>query len=336
MTNDFRHGRRFLGPVAVLALALTLCLPNCALAMKQAVLLLQWLPQAQFAGYYVAQDKGFYREAGVDLKIRAGGPDTLASRELAEGEVEFATMFLATGVQRRAEGMPIVHLAQIVQRSALMLVARKDSGIVSPRDLGGRRVSIWDNEFQLQPMALFQRLGVIPELVPQGSTVNLFLRGGVAAVSAMWYNEYHTLLASGLDPSELTVFSFSDLELNYPEDGIYCLQTTWDEDPEMCRAVVAATLRGWRYAFDNPEEALEIMLSRMREARVPANRAHQRWMLARMRDIVMPAGNRRGGGEARMGKLDRLGYQRMAAALLERGLIPFAPTYERFAREATP
>lgn len=326
----------FFGPAAVLALILTLCLPDDVLALKKAALLLQWLPQAQFAGYYVALDKGFYREAGVDLEVRAGGPDTLASRELAEGEVEFATMFLATGVQRRAEGMPIVHLAQIVQRSALMLVARKDSGIASPRDLDGRRVSIWDNEFQLQPTALFQRLGVIPEFVPQGSTVNLFLRGGVAAVSAMWYNEYHTLLASGLDPSELTVFFFSDQELNFPEDGIYCLQTTWDEDPEMCRAVVAATLRGWRYAFDNPEEALGIVLSRMREARVPANRAHQRWMLARMRDIVMSAGNRRGGGEARMGKLDRLGYQRTAAVLLERGLIPFAPTYERFAREATP
>lgn len=336
MLNDSTHRRRFSGPAALLALALVLCLPGRALALKQATLLLQWLPQAQFAGYYVAREKGFYREAGVDLEIRAGGPDTLASRELAEGEVEFATMFLATGIQRRAEGMPIVHLAQIVQRSALMIVARKDSGITSPRDLDGKRVSLWDNEFQLQPQALFQRLGIAPELVPQGGTVNLFLRGGVTALSAMWYNEYHTLLASGLDPSELTVFSFADYELNFPEDGIYCLQTTWDEDPEMCRAVVAATLRGWRYAFDNPEEALDIVLAHMREARIPACRAHQRWMLARMRDIVMPAGNRRDDGLSRMGRLDRLGYQRMASALLEQGHIPFAPTYERFAREATP
>lgn len=306
-------------------------LPASGRAEKQAVLLLQWLPQAQFAGFYVAQDKGFYREAGVDLQIRAGGPDILASRELARGAVEFATMFLATGIQRQSEGMPLAHLAQLVQRSALMLVARSDSGVREPKDLEGRRVSLWDNEFQLQPQALFQRLGIVPDVVPQGSSLSLFLRGGVAAASAMWYNEYHTLLASGLNADELSVFFFADMGLNFPEDGIYCLGRTWEADPEMCRAVVAGTLKGWRYAFEHPDEALEIVLAHMREARVPANRAHQKWMLARMRDIILPPGR-----EDRLGRLDRLDYQRTASVLLERGLIPFAPTYERFTREALP
>lgn len=317
-------------PALCLFLFLTL-LPVPARAEKQAVLLLQWLPQAQFAGFYVARDKGFYREAGVDLTIRAGGPDILASRELARGAVEFATMFLATGMQRRSEGMPLVHLAQLVQRSALMLVARRDSGIREPKDLDGRRVSLWDNEFQLQPMALFQRLGIVPDVAPQGYSLNLFLRGGVAAASAMWYNEYHTLLSAGIDADELTVFFFADMGLNFPEDGIYCLERTWEQDPDLCRAVVAATLKGWRYAFDHPDEALEIVLEQMREARVPANRAHQKWMLARMRDIILPPGR-----EDRLGRLDRLDYQRTASVLLERGLIPFALTYERFTREALP
>lgn len=322
---------------ALFLTAALLCVLVCpggahAAEAKRAAIALQWQPQAQFAGFYVAQAKGFYREAGLDMEIIPGGQDVVASRLLAQGRAQFATMFLATGIERRAEtqGSPlaVVHLAQLVQRSALMLVTRADSGIKEPKDLDGRRVSLWDNEFQLQPRALFQRLGIQPRILPQSSTLGLFLRGGVDAASAMWYNEYHTLLASGLDPEDLRVFFYRDLDLNFPEDGIYTLEKTLQADPELCRAVVAASLRGWRYAFEHPEEALDIVLARMREAHVPVSRVHQRFMLARMKDVMLPATS----ADTPLGELRPADYDRVAGALTGLGLLNKAPTFREFSR----
>ncbi len=330
-----RSGAAWAALAMGLAAFLALLPPAAAAAgdLKPAALVLQWQPQAQFAGYYVAEAKGFYRDAGVDMKLIPGGPDVLASRLLASGQAQFATMFLATGVENRAQGMPLVHLAQLVQRSALMLVVRADSDIREPRDLDGRRVGIWDNEFQLQPQALFRRLGIRPRIVPQAGTMNLFLRGGVDAASAMWYNEYHALLSAGLDPEDLRVFFFRDLDLNFPEDGIYALRQTMDEDPDLCRAVVQASLRGWEYAFAHPDEALDLVIERARQAHLPTNRAHQGFMLARMRDVIL------GGPGDRvppLGVLDRADFERVAEALYSQGLIQARPDFEGFVGRVRP
>jgi NitT/TauT family transport system substrate-binding protein len=314
-----------------LACALLCAQPAPAQELKRASLALQWQPQAQFAGFYVAQDKGFYREAGVDMTLIPGGQDVIPSKLLAEGRAQFAIMFLATGMERRAEaqaGLPLAHLAQLVQRSALMLITRRGSGVETPRDLDGKRVSLWDNEFQLQPRALFQRLQIRPKIIPQSSTLGLFLRGGVDAASGMWYNEYHTLLASGLDPEDLRVFFYRDMGLNFPEDGIYTLEKTLAADPGLCRAVVAASLRGWEYAFAHPEEALSLVLSHMRKAHVPVSPAHQRFMLARMRDIMMPAAP----GDTPLGVLSRADYDNVARALVGLGLMKTPPPFETFSR----
>jgi len=316
-------------------LLLTLCLglPARADELKHAALALQWQPQAQFAGFYVAQEKGFYRQAGVDLAIIPGGPDVVASKLLAEGRAQFATMFLATGIERRAgqggEGLPVVLLAQLVQRSALMLITRADSPIKTPRDLAGKRVGLWDNEFRLQPLALFQRLGIHPIIIPQANTLNLFLRGGVDAASGMWYNEYHSLLASGLDPEDLRVFFYRDLDLNFPEDGLYTLEDTLARDPDLCRAVTAASLRGWEYAFAHPDEALDIVQNRMRAAHLPFSRAHQRFMLARMQDVMSaPAPGRQA-----LGNLDPADFERVVGALLAQRLIDTRPSLDTFFRD---
>jgi ABC-type nitrate/sulfonate/bicarbonate transport systems, periplasmic components len=305
--------------------------PAMAGEPTHAALVLQWQPQAQFAGYYVAQAKGFYREAGVDLNIISGGPDVVASRLLTSGQAQFATMFLATGMERRAEGLPLVNLAQLVQRSALMLFVHAGSNIHEPKDLDGKRVGLWDNEFQLQPRALFQRLGVHPVIVPQSNTLSLFLRGGVDAASGMWYNEYHTLLASGLDPEDLRVFFYRDMDLNFPEDGLYTLEKTLAADPALCRAVAQASLRGWEYAFAHPEEALDVVQTRQREAHLPTNRAHQRFMLARMRDVIL--------GQAAdhvppLGVLSRADFDRVAETLTRQGLLHARPSFADFYKGA--
>lgn len=292
-------------------------------------LVLHWLPQAQFAGVLMAEEKGFYARRGVDLAIVPGGPDINVSRHLAEGRAEFATMFLSTALERRASGMDLVHIGQIVHQSALMLVARRDSGVRALNDLHGRRVGMWGPDFQIQPRALFKRMGIEVEVVEQAPSMDLFMRGGLDAVSAMWYNEYHTLMSYGLDEKDMTAFFFRDLDLNFPEDGLYCLRETYDRDPAAAQAVAQATLEGWAYVFAHPEEALDLVIRRMKEHKVRANRAHQRWMLARMQDIILA------GGAPRL-NLDRPDFEAANAALVEQGFISDPPGYTDFVMEPGP
>lgn len=253
-------------------------------------LMLQWLPQAQFAGYYMAQDKGYYRQQGINLTILAGGPDKIISEELDSGNVDFGMMFLATALERHASGLPVVNIGQIIQHSSLMLISRAQSGIDKISDLDGKKVSLWANEFQIQPRMLFQQLGINVEIIPQASSLGLFLHGAVSATSGMWYNEYHTLLSAGLRKGELKPFFFRDTPYDFPEDGLYCLESTFEKNPELARGVLAATVKGWQYAFNHEEEALDLVAKRMQEANLPVNRVHQRWMLRRMRDILIGEG----------------------------------------------
>ncbi|BDQ37362.1 nitrate ABC transporter substrate-binding protein [Pseudodesulfovibrio nedwellii] len=310
--------------IAALAIALS---PVYAQALDKTSLVLQWLPQAQFAGYFVAKDKGFYEEEGIDLTLISGGPDVLASEQLDAGNAEFATLFLTTGLQRRTT-LPIVNIGQFVQRSALMLIAKKSSCITSFKDLNGKKIGLWGNEFQIQARALFRQMNLKVTVVPQSSSLDLFLRGGVHAASGMWYNEYHTLLTYGLDEEELHPLFFNDAGLNFPEDGIYCLEQTVEMRPELCQKLVRATIKGWEYTFAHQDEALDIVMHRMQSARVPANRAHQRWMLKRMEDIIMTD------EAATMGVLRKDDFERVRQTLLDTGFLDTAPTFEEFYKGA--
>jgi len=321
---------RTLSSLCLAVLGLLVLAGACpAAGLVPATMLLQWRPQAQFAGFYVAQERGFYREEGVNMTILPGGPERLVVDYLTSGAATFGGMFLARGVEVRANGAPVVNIAQIVQRSSLMLVAKTASGIRTVKDLAGRRVGLWGAEFGLQPKALFKREGIDPVVVAQGASLTLFLLGGVDACSAMWYNEYHTLMSAGLDVGELVPFFFHDLGLDFPEDGIYTLEQTWNENPELCRAVARATLKGWRYAFDHPAEALEIVLQQMERFHVPASRSHQRWMLARMRDVIAPE------GAAVDGALGRKQYELVVRTLIEAGMIKAAPGFAAFFKGPT-
>lgn len=306
----------------VLALML---IPSPALALEKTSIILQWVPQAQFTGFYMAQEKGFYNDAGVDLTIHHGGPDILASEWLETGKAEFATMFLAAALIRRST-LDLVNIGQFVQDSALMLITMADSKITHPQDLDGKKIGLWSNEFQVQPRALFKRLGLDVTVVPQSSSLDLFLRGGVQAATGMLYNEYHLLLSYGIDEHELRPFLFRDTDLNFPEDGIYTLQKTAEAKPELCEAIVTATARGWQYAFENPEEAVDVVMQRMREARIPANRAHQQWMLSTMKDIIATDGG------PPLGVLREPDFERTKAILLEMRFMEHAPSFNDFYR----
>ncbi|HOP48461.1 MAG TPA: ABC transporter substrate-binding protein [Desulfobacteraceae bacterium] len=285
----------------------------------------QWVPQAQFAGYYIADELGFYRKHGINLSMINGGPDNPPSELLKNGLAQFATLWLSSGIQMRAEGIKVVNISQIMQRSSLMLVAKKSSNIKTPADMNGKKVGLWGPDFQIQPKAFFKKYNLDIKEIRQSFSVNLFLRDGVDVASAMWFNEYHTILNSGLNPDELKTFFFHEYGLNFPEDGIYTLENTFKNYPGLCRAFVDASIEGWKYAFAHPDEALDIVLKNLHKAHIPATRVHQKWMLMRMKDLIFPDDS-----DVPMGQLVPEDYYRVASILKENGLITQVPDFKSF------
>jgi NitT/TauT family transport system substrate-binding protein len=308
-------------------------LPQPDGVLRKASLHLLWLPQAQFAGYYMAEARGLYRERGVELSIEHCGPDqdSLARLEDAE-ENAFASAWLAPALIARERGLALVHLAQIVQTSNLLLVAWKDRGIHSIEDLEGRPVAVWDDPFRSTFLAFFGSKGVSPRLLRQNDSIAIFLRRGVDACAAMAYNEYHDMYQSGVEEDELTVFRLGAFGFAPPEDGLYCVESTLARSPDVCRAVVEASLEGWRLAAEWPEEALAETMVRVRKAHVPANTAHMRWMLRHILESVLPPGASR----EKAGRLDRGAYESAVTLLRARGLLAVEPAFEDFARMEEP
>jgi len=285
----------------------------------------QWLPQAQFAGFYVAHEMGFYKREGLEITILRGGPSRPSAESLRKGEVDFCTMFLSTGIQERSRGTKLVNIGQMFFKSSQTLIAKKSGGIGNWHEINGKKVGLWSAELSILPMALFKRYGIQPVIIPQSSTINLFLRGGVDLVSAMRYNEYHTILSSGVDPEELTVFNLADFGMNFPEDGIYCLETTFRKSPESCCRFTKATLEGWKYAFDNKEQALDIVMKYVEEAKTSTNRPHQKWMIERVREVMgFPEG---GDSSGFFGEKD---FMAVASELKAQGMIENIPSFSEF------
>lgn len=305
--------------------------PSLALAadgqLRKASFMPLWNPQAQFAGYYVALDKGIYRAHGIDLAILDGGSGRSSFEALRDGKADFAALWLISALQRRDEGIPLVNVAQIVQQSSMLLVARKSSGIRSVSGIDGRKVGVWGGDFAIAMRAFLERNGLRVRAVPQSASVSLFMRGGVDVVSAMRYNEYHTLLMSGLNADELSVFALKDHGVNFPEDGLYALRGTIERDPALVDAFVRASLEGWEYAFAHPEEALDIVLRRMRQAKLPASRTHQKWMLERMREAILPGNDR-----SAFGRLNEDDYLALGGELKRMGIVRDVPPHADFSR----
>ena len=323
--------KRRLLKAAVVAAVLIPISVHAEANLKKVVFIPQWVPQAQFAGYYFAAEQGIYRKHGLDVTIVSGGPQKPPPLDLLrEGKADFATLWLSTGIQARAQGLNLVNIGQVVPRSAFMLVAKKSRGIRSPRDIQGKKVGLWGPIFQVQARAFFKKYDLDVTIIPQSFSVNLFLRDGVDVASAMWYNEYHTILAAGLNPEELTTFFFHEHGLNFPEDGIYVLEDRFKRDPEMCRSFVKASIEGWLGAFAHKEKTLDMVMKNLKGEHMPANRVHQRWMLERMKDLILPSDQSDLGVQLLPGD-----YSRVATSLHSSGLIDRIPEFPIFYRDCS-
>ncbi|MCX5998709.1 MAG: ABC transporter substrate-binding protein [Chloroflexi bacterium] len=232
-------------------------------SLQQVSIQLQWVTQAQFAGYYVALDKGWYLEEGIDLTIKPGGPDIAPVDMVATGESQFGTSFLADLCVAIQKGEEVISISQIQQKNGLLLIAKKSSGIEEPRDLVGKRVGVWIGSWEAQFDVLMANEGIAlqdVQVTSQGSSVDPFLEGDWDVVSAMIYNEYQTLLESGLTAEDLNVIDYADYGLGFPGDTLFTSREIAEQHPDLCVRMLRASLRGWQYAIDYPEQAADIVL----------------------------------------------------------------------------
>lgn len=248
----------------------------------------QWFPQAQFAGYYVALDQGFYKDAGLDVEILHPTATISAFDYLNNGSADIISTFLMDGIKQRAKGISIVNVAQLSQHSALMMVTKKERGISQLKDIDKKKVGIWSSGFDDIPIALMHENNYNIELVRILNTINLFLMDGLDALTVMYYNEYDQIINSGVNEDELNTFFFSDYGFDIPEDGLYCLEDTYSNKKEALRKFVSATMKGWEYAAQNKDYTLDLVVKEMNKGHLPNNKAHQQWMLDKILDQLSP------------------------------------------------
>lgn len=249
-----------------------------------------WVPQPQFAGYYVAQKKGFYREVGLEVNIINGGYNKDVAKMLESGEINFGTLYLTSAIEENDHGNHLINIGQIFQKSGLIFVTKTSSGIKSLADFNGKRIAIWRTVFESTTTGFLLKHHIQADIFRVNEGVNLFLKGGVDVCAGMSYNEYNSLINYGINPNELTVFDFNKYGMGFPEDGIYCTAETFKNNPNVCSAFVKASLRGWEYALNHPEETLAILKPIQEQVNVSINIVHSNWMLKSMEEMIYPAG----------------------------------------------
>lgn len=253
---------------------------------------LKWVPQAQFAGYYVALEKGYYEEEGLDVTIAPGGPDIVPEQQVANGAAHIGVDWVASLLPHIEQGLPLVQIAQIYQESGLLLISKKDAGIESPEDLEDKNVGNWmgGNEFEL--LALFDKYGFDPNsdlsFVKQAFTMDQFLSGELDAASAMTYNEYHVVLESGVSESDLNVIDMNDEGVAMLEDNLFANKEWLEENKETAAKFLRASIKGWQEAIKNPEGAVDIIMAESEEG--SSTREHQLTMMKEVAKLVVPEG----------------------------------------------
>lgn len=303
----------------IAGVALGLALAAGAAAAEEVKLQLKWVTQAQFAGYYVAKDKGFYKEEGLDVTILPGGPDIAPSQVLAGGGADVMLDWMPSALAAREKGLPLVNIAQPFKRSGLMLTCWKDTGIKSPQDFRGKTIGVWffGNEYPF--LAWMAREGIPTDggpdgitVLKQGFNVDPLLQRQADCISTMTYNEYNQVLEAGVSPDELVTFKYEDQGVSTLEDGIYVLEDKLADPAFKDKMVrfVRASMKGWKYAVENQDEAVEIVLEN--DASGAQTEEHQRAMMAEIAKLI----------DGSTGELDPADYERTVNTLLAGGSDP--------------
>jgi len=295
------------------------CLSMTANAADDVTLQLKWVTQGQFAGYYVAQDKGFYDEVDLNVTIKPGGPDIAPPQVIAGGGADVVVDWMPSALASREKGVPLVNIAQPFQRSGMMLTCLKETGITKPEDFRGRTLGVWffGNEYPF--LSWMSSLGIPTEggedgvtVLKQGFNVDPLLQKQADCISTMTYNEYWQVIDAGISEDQLVVFKYEDQGVSTMEDGLYVLEDNLKDEAfvDKMGRFVSASMKGWEYARANPDEAADIVLEN--DASGAQTEKHQRRMVREINKLT----------EGSDGSLNIADYERTVSTLLSGGSDP--------------
>ncbi len=297
-----------------------------AQAADDVTLQLKWVTQAQFAGYYVAQAKGFYEEEGLNVTILPGGPDIAPSQVIAGGGADVVIDWMPSALAAREKGLALVNIAQPFASSGMMLTCLKETGIAAPTDFADKTLGVWffGNEYPF--LSWMSQLGLATDgsaggvtVLKQGFNVDPLLQKQAACISTMTYNEYWQVIDAGLTPEDLVTFKYQDMGVATLEDGLYVLEDKLADpafEDKMVR-FVRASMKGWKYAEGNSDEAAMIVLEN--DETGAQTEAHQKRMMGEVAKLT--AGSN--------GALDVAAAEKTVATLMAGGsdpVITAAPT----------
>ncbi len=283
---------------------------------EKVTLQLKWVTQSQFAGYYVAQEKGYYKAAGLDVVIKPGGPDIAPEQIIAGGGADVIVDWLPAALASREKGNKLVNIAQPFKRSGLMLTCRKDTGIKTPADLKGKTLGVWfyGNEYPF--LSWMAKLGLKTDsdikVLKQGFNVDPLLQKQADCISTMTYNEYHQVLEAGVKADDLVVFKYEDQGVATLEDGLYVEEDKL-KDPAFVATMakfVKASMMGFADMAKDPKGAVAAVMKN--DASGSQTEAHQATMVDEVNKLV----------DGSTGALDSAAADRTVATLLSGGSDP--------------
>ena len=288
-----------------------------AQAQEKLTLQLQWLPQAQFAGYYVAAAKGFYKAEGLDVVLQPAGPGINTIQVTANNQADVLVSWLSNVLVAREAGTQLVNIGQIFSRAGMMMVCKKSSGVNSPPDFKGKTFGVWSGGLEAPFFSWMNKLGYKPDVdvkvLKQGFSVDPLLKDQAACISAMLYNEYWQIMDAGLKEKELTTFFFEDQGVALLEDGLYVMESRL-KDPAYVKRMgkfLRATIKGWNYAVKNVDESARIVVAADKSGK--ADFGFQKRQLQNVAELVTYANT------PKMGYLEQSAYERTVKVLMSGG-----------------
>lgn len=225
---------------------------------------LQWFPQAQFAGYIVALEKGYYRERGLEVELLPAGPDLKPHQTVANGSDDIGIGVPNQVMTARANGVPLVAFAQLFQDSPNRYVLKNSNRIDSLQQLRGKEVGLWLGGDEIEFVAMLNQAGMDWEevkVVPQDVSVVPFLQDRYILSQVTTYNELNLLEKEGWTADKLQILSPKDYQCAIPGDLLFCTETLLRDRPEQLTQFLEASLLGWQFALKQPEETVQILLA---------------------------------------------------------------------------
>lgn len=284
---------------------------------EDVTLQLKWVTQAQFAGYFVAKDKGFYEEEGLNVTILPGGPDVAPTQVIAGGGADVVIDWMPSALAAREKGLALVNIAQPFKSSGMMLTCLKESGVATPADFKGKTLGVWFGGNEYPFLNWMNKLGLKTDgsdvtVLKQGFNVDPLLQKQAACISTMTYNEYWQVIDAGVTPEDLVTFKYEDEGVATLEDGLYVMEDKL-ADPAFTEKMVKfvrASMKGWKYAEANSDEAAMIVLEN--DETGAQTETHQKRMMGEIAKLT--AGSN--------GALVEADYTRTVEALMSGGSDP--------------